>query len=112
MAGVPTGLYLCAMLLYNVTIGIDREIEKEWLVWMKTEYIPAIMETGMFVDYKIYKILHDEQEPTVSYSVQYFAETLEDVSQYLEKHEPVLGETLRLRFQDRHVAFRTLLDEV
>lgn len=99
------------MLLYNVTIGIDREIEREWLEWMKTEHIPATLGTGMFVDHKVYKVLHDEDEPTVSYSVQYFARTLEDVSRYLEKYEPVLGEALRRRFQDRHVAFRTLLEE-
>lgn len=109
---MPAGLYLCGMLLYNVTIGIDREIENEWLAWMKTTHIPAILATGKFVDYKMYKILHDEGEPTISYSVQYFAHTVADVSAYLEQHEPLLGEELRVRYRDRHVVFRTLLEEV
>jgi len=108
----PDRLYLWGMLLYNVTIGIDREIADEWLVWMKTKHIPDILATGKFVDYKIYMIMHDEDEPTISYSVQYFANSLDDVSAYLEQHEPVLGQELRARYRDRHVAFRTLLEEV
>ncbi len=108
----PNRLYLWGMLLYNVTIGIDREIADEWLAWMKAKHIPDILATGKFVDYRIYVIMHDEGEPTVSYSVQYFANTLDDVSAYLEQHEPVLGEELRaLQRQARgfsHVTGRSL----
>jgi hypothetical protein len=101
------------MLLYNVTIGIDRSAEQEWLQWMKTHYIPAVLNTAMFLDSKIYKVLHDdENEATVSYSVQFFAESIAKVSEYLEKYEPALGAELLLKFKDRHVAFRTLLEEV
>ncbi len=27
------------MLLYNVTVGVDKEIESEWLAWMKKNII-------------------------------------------------------------------------
>ncbi len=100
------------MLLYNVTIGVDREIEGEWLQWMKAEHIPAVLKTGMFVSHKIYKVLGDDDEPNSSYSVQYFAESIENVNHYLEVYAPALIESHRKRFQDRHVAFRTLLEEV
>ena len=101
------------MLLYNVTIGIDRDAEQEWLQWMKARYVPAVLNTGMFLDAKIYKVLHDdENEATVSYSVQFFAESIIQVSEYLEKYEPGFGAELLLKFRDKHVAFRTLLEEV
>jgi len=32
------------MYLYNVTVGVDKEIEEEWLRWMKQQYIPSIMK--------------------------------------------------------------------
>jgi len=100
------------MLLYNITIGIDRDVEMEWLRWMKTEHIPEVMNTRLFYDFKIYKVLHDEDDGDISYSVQYLAQTLDQVNLYFEKFAPALLEKLRLRFKDKHVAFMTLLEEV
>lgn len=100
------------MLLYNITIGIDKEVEHEWLQWIKEEHIPEVMRTNMFTDFKIYKVLHDQDEGTISYSIQYLAETLDQVTVYFEKFAPSLQEKLRLRFKDKHVAFMTLLEEV
>jgi hypothetical protein len=100
------------MLLYNVTVGIDKDIENEWLQWMKEKHIPNEMKTGMFVSCKMYKVLHDQNDGTISYSIQYFAESIENVQQYLEVFAPVLTEQHRQRFQNKHVAFRTLLEEV
>ena len=100
------------MLLYNVTIGIDIDIENEWLQWMKEKHIPNVMKTGMFISYKIYKVLHDQDDGTTSYSIQYFAKSIEQVQQYLEVFAPVLIEEHRKRFDNKHVAFRTLLEEV
>jgi len=100
------------MLLYNVTVGVDKDIEQEWLAWMKETHIPDVMKTGMFVSSKIYKVLHDQEDGTVSYSVQYFAKTLDNFQQYLERYAPALAEEHRQRFMNKHVAFRTLLEEI
>ena len=100
------------MLLYNITIGIDREVEGEWLQWMKAEHIPEVMKTNLFYDFKIYKVLQDQDEDNISYSVQYLAQTLDHVTLYFEKFAPSILEKLRLRFKDKHVAFMTLLEEV
>lgn len=100
------------MFLYNVTVGIDKDVEQEWLQWMKAEHIPQVMKTGMFVDFKMYKVLQDDEGENVSYSVQYFAQTINHVNFYFEKFAPSLLETLRARFQNKHVAFMTLLEEV
>src|SRR5690349_19938443 len=100
------------MLLYNITIGIDKEIEAEWLQSMKDQYIPVVMKTAMFVDSKFFKVLHDQDENSVSYSVQYFSETIEKVLQFVEQIDPEVNKQLQKKYKDRHVAFRTLLEEV
>ena len=100
------------MLLYNVTVGVDHDIESEWLAWMKQKHIPDVMKTGMFESFRIYKVLHDQDDGTTSYSVQYFARNIDNVQQYLEVFAPVLIEEHRKRFANKHVAFRTLLEEV
>ena len=100
------------MILYNETVGIDLSIESEWLAWMKSTYIPQVMKTGMFVEFKIYKVLTSEDEGTISYSVQYFAKSMDEVEKYLDKFAPLLIEELREKFKDHHAAFRTLLEEM
>ncbi|MEK6780792.1 MAG: DUF4286 family protein [Bacteroidota bacterium] len=100
------------MLLYNETIGIDKEIELEWLAWMKEIYIPEMRSTGVFVDFKIYKVLTHDDESSVSYCVQCFTPTIEQFQHYLAVFAPVLAEKHHQKFKDRHVAFRTLLEGV
>lgn len=100
------------MVLYNVTVGIDKEIEKEWLAWMKEVYIPKVMKTGYFLEYRIFRVLNQEQEETTSYSIQYFSESVGRVAEYLENLAPALIREHNERYQNRHVAFRTLLEQV
>lgn len=100
------------MFLYNVTIGIDGDVEQEWLRWMKETHIPDVLGTGMFISYKMYKVLHENNDGSVSYSVQYFANSIENVVQYLEVFSPALADEHMQKFKNKHVAFRTLLEEV
>ncbi len=100
------------MLLYNETIGIDKDIEQSWLQWMQEIYLPSMMATGMFLDSKIYRILHDQEDGTISYSIQYFSPSIEHVQKYLDEFAPQLVETHRVKFANKHVIFRTLLEQV
>ena len=100
------------MLIYNVTVGVDKSIEQEWLLWMKEVHIPDVMNTRMFVAYKFYKVLTKEDDASVSYAIQYSAKTLDDVDHYLEKFAPALRDEVKNKFGDRQVSFRTLLEEV
>jgi hypothetical protein len=99
------------MLLYNVTIGIDKEIESEWLLWMKSYYLPEAMKSNAFISYRFYKVLTHEDESTVSYSVQYFSDDIQKIIHYLNNDGKILSESLRAKYKDRHVAFNTLLEE-
>ncbi len=100
------------MLLYNVTVGIDQDSEDEWLRYMRENHIKAVMDTGMFVSHKMYKVLHDTEDGTISYSIQYFARDIADIQQYLDRYAPALIEEHRKMFHNRHVTFMTLLEEV
>jgi hypothetical protein len=100
------------MLLYNVTVGVDRDAEEEWLRYMREKHIKDVLNTGLFVESKMYKVLHDGEDSTISYSIQYFARSIEEINRYLQDYAPALVEEHRRKFQNRHVTFMTLLDEV
>lgn len=100
------------MYLYNITIGIDKSSEKEWLSYMRETYIPQVMATGMFTDARIFRVLHDNEDNTTSYSIQYLTPSIDKVEEYLETHSRAIVEAHRIRFRDKHVAFMTLLEEI
>ena len=100
------------MFIYNVTVGVDKAFEQEWLLWMREIHVPDVMATQMFTGYKIYKVLASEDEGTISYAIQYSARSLDDVDLYLEKFAPSLREDVKKKFGDHQASFRTLLQEV
>ena len=99
------------MFIYNVTIGIDRDVEEEWVIWMKETHIPRVMNTGLFYDNKMFRVLTADED-NISYSVQYFAEDISTVEKYLNDYAPGLIQEHNEKFKNRHAAFRTLLQRI
>jgi hypothetical protein len=100
------------MILYNVTVNIEKESEEEWVAWMKQTHIPDVLATEMFLESKFYKILHDNEDGTTNYSVQYFTDSMEKIYEYQQNFAKKLQEDVKMKFQDRFVVFRTLLETV
>ncbi|MBL7942549.1 MAG: DUF4286 family protein [Flavobacteriales bacterium] len=97
--------------LYNVTVSIDRDVEKEWLEWMKKVHIPDVMRTGYFIENKICRI-HAHEEGGVSYAIQYMCLNMSDLEEYQREHAPRLQEEHTRRYGGKFAAFRTILEIV
>jgi hypothetical protein len=100
------------MILYNVTVNLDKNIEADWIAWMKSDHIPEVIATGFFTESKMYRIIHEQEDGSVNYSVQYFAESLDHVLQYQKEFSPKLQADVTARYQDQIVSFRTVLEAV
>lgn len=99
------------MILYNVTINIDEAVHDEWLQWMKEVHIPDVMNTGLFRENKICKILA-ESEGGVSYSIQYFCDNMDKLEEYQANHAPRLQKEHTDKYAGKFAAFRTLLEVI
>jgi len=100
------------MILYNITFNIEPEIKEEWLDWIKKEYFTYAMETGMFLDIKMYRLLNETENQGLTYSVQLFSESLEKTNTYLEDFAPKIVEKHNQVFKYKHVSFMTILESV
>ncbi len=100
------------MILYNVTVAIDKKVEVEWVTWMKEVHIPEVMETNQFEEYKFFKVLNTEDPQSSSYSVQYFAADMKNIQMYMAAFAPELQQKALLKFPNQMAAFRTLLQSV
>ena len=101
------------MIIYNVTVNIEKDTQTEWLKWMKEEHIPDVLATGLFEGHKVLRLLNEESENTgVTYAIQYYCENMKKLQKYMAQHATALQQAHLNRFKDKFVAFRTLLEEV
>lgn len=101
------------MILYNVTVNVERGIEQDWLQWMKDVHIPNVLSTGHFDSHKILRMLNDQANADgVTYAVQYFAPSQVALDAYLRENAPDLQQEVYQRYGERCLAFRTVLEVV
>lgn len=100
------------MILFNITYSLDPKIEREWLRFMKSEYISMLKATTLLADVKILKLLTELDNGAVTYSLQIHFRAMEEFLTYhhtfADGHQAKIDE----RFANQYATFRTLLEEV
>ncbi|MBL4643428.1 MAG: DUF4286 family protein [Flavobacteriaceae bacterium] len=96
------------MYIYNVTLSIDKSIHEEWLEWIH-HHIPEVLATGKFISAKLTQVLIEEEMDGVTYSIQYTANSREDLDSYYKEDAERLRKDGMLKFGDKMLAFRTEL---
>ena len=100
------------MVVYNITLQLNRSIEQDWLQWQKNEHAPEVLATGCFNEYKMFLLLGEESSETVTYVVQYFAPRIEDYKHYMNEYAPALRKKMIEKWGDKFIAFRTAMQVV
>lgn len=98
------------MIIYNVTIKIDDSIHNEWIKWMQEEHIPDLMQTGLFTESKLCRLLEQDDSEGPTYAAQYFCKSLEEYNEYITKYAPSMREKGFVRFGNKFIAFRTVME--
>lgn len=100
------------MIIYNVTAKVATDKHSAWLQWMREEHIPAILSTGLFSDYRMCRLLEQDDAEGPTYVIQFFTSSLE----HYQTFQAVQANALRQRgydlFGDRFVAFHTVMEVI
>ena len=80
------------------TISVDASCVDEWLEYMVTDHIPAVLSTGHFRDYKLCRVEGDEQGG-LTYAVQYLAHSADAFNKYQEECAPELQQDFIERWE-------------
>ncbi|WP_332911105.1 DUF4286 family protein [Algoriphagus boritolerans] len=57
-------------------------------------------------------MIHNSEDGTTNYCIQYFTENLKMMMEYESKHAAALRAKTQERYQDKAIAFRTLLETI
>lgn len=99
-------------LIYNITNKVSHHIHQEWLVWMQSHHIPAVLATGCFLKAVLLRLkgVDDEEGPT--YAVQYHAASEADYERYLSDFSTNLRQESLDQWGNQFIAFRTVMEVV
>ena len=100
------------MLLYNVTITVDLDVHKDWEHWMRTSHIPDVMSTGMFISYRMCRLVGHEHTDAEIFTVQYLVKDMAHLVRYQEEYAPELQQQHRARYEGKYAVFRSLMEVV
>lgn len=101
------------MIVYSVTVTIDESVEADWLKWMKEVHIPDVLDTGIFTEHRMLKVITSANtDDGQSYNIQYDCPSMADLHKYQVQFAPKLQQEHTERYKDKFAAFRTLLEKV
>lgn len=97
------------MIVYNVTTKVSHPVAAAWLVWMKNEHIPDLVNTGCFTHAVILHLVEADDEEGITYAVQYHAKGRADYNRYMEQFADEMRKKALDQWGDKVISFRTLM---
>ena len=100
------------MIIYNVTTKVQQSIFDAWLLWIKEEHIPDVIQTGCFTHAVILRLLEVDDTEGPTYAVQYFAESEALYNNYIETHAAAMRQKGFDKWGAAFIAFRSVMQVV
>jgi hypothetical protein len=100
------------MFIYNITIKVNNSIAQEWMKWQMEEHVPEIMATGLFTEFKIFRLLDQDDYEGPTFVFQYYADERKKYDRYIREYAPRLIEKAFQKWGNGFITFRSLLERV
>ncbi|MDR1876732.1 MAG: DUF4286 family protein [Flavobacteriaceae bacterium] len=98
------------MIIYSESFHVEKDIEQEWVQWMKDVIIPEIHQTGKFSKAVFAKVVSHSDKSGDTYSVQYYAKDKKELNDFYSYHYPKISQLLFNKFGTQVLPFKTELD--
>ncbi len=100
------------MILYNITYTVAHSVEEDFVKWMKETHIPDVFATGLFTEHKFFRLLNSADDESTNYSIQFMAESTNKLVEYERLYAQDLRVQTQIRYGEKALAFRTLLEQI
>jgi hypothetical protein len=100
------------MIAYNISIKVDWNILESWLVWQLEEQIPAMLATGFFDDYRMYRLLEQDETDGPGFTIQYFTTDLERYRLFNKEFASRFLSEAGDKWGDKFVSFHTTMESI
>ena len=98
------------MVIYNVSVKVETDSAEAWVKWMKEEHMPELLQTGLFSDCRLCRLMEIDESDGVTFSAQYFCKGMNEYRTYISDHAQIMRERGQARFGGKFVAFRSVME--
>lgn len=103
------------MYIYNTTFGIDPAIEREFLFWLKNEFLPSADSEKSGGSYsfspEILRVINNDKE-VISLAVHFRADSMSDIEDWYSDHGSELFSFVNEHWYQKAVFFSTTLEVI
>lgn len=99
------------MIVYNTTFHVDNEILNESIEYLKQEFIPSSIQSGILSNPLLQRVIQDSEEGT-SLCVQFRVKDQQTLHEWIRREGASIQQKLVQRFGSKIAGFSTLLDEI
>ena len=99
------------MIISNTTYHVDCGVTGEFLDWLRDDYLPQALESGMVGNARLLRLM-GHHEGGVCYALQLEAAGLRELQQWNMLVGKRLHESLTKRFGDRVAGFTTFMEQL
>lgn len=100
------------MIVYNITCKVRWEILEGWLGWQLQDHIPATLATGLFDDYRMYRLVDQEEDEGPTFVIQFLTSSQERYRHFCDEFEAPLKQAGWERWGNGYIAFRTVMESM
>lgn len=83
---------------YEVTMEVDSSIAEEWVEYMRSEHIPEVMQTGVFISCQFLRIIEPSKDGLECFRITYEAKSLSAIQDYRAELSPELQRKHNARY--------------
>lgn len=98
------------MVVFNITINVDEQIEKDFLLFVKETWMPLLANETLFSDARICKVLVEEEMGGKTFSLQLSASSLSELETFEKNKFPIVYQVLHEKFMNKFVIFTTKME--
>lgn len=99
------------MIVYNTTFHVDDEILSESIDYLKQEFIPSSICSGILSHPLLQRVIQDTEAGT-SLCVQFHVKDQQTLQDWIRQEGITIQRKLVERFGSKMAGFSTLLDEI
>lgn len=98
------------MLIFNTTYQVTTNHTENWIQWIKTEHIPFMLKSEVFIEPQITKIVGSEDETGTSFSVQFKINDMDTLVLWHNQYATEFQDKVSSKFGTEVVFFSTVLE--
>lgn len=98
------------MILFNTTFVVHTSATDAFLGWVNDTFIPAAVDSGVFVEPLLTRILASHDPEVVSFAVQFKAHSQSEAERWNNGDAALLMQDLHSRFGENILPFSTFME--